>query len=48
MMREDQEIIYWEQNKDKSNKVKGEKKKRKLYSLGTSWNVWVTYTEREM
>lgn len=26
MMREDQEIIFWEQSKDKSNVVKGEEK----------------------
>ena len=27
MMREDQEIIYWEQSKGKSNIIKGEKKR---------------------
>lgn len=31
MMREDQEIIYWEQSKGKSNIIKGEKKKETLF-----------------
>lgn len=45
MMREDQEIIFWEQSKDKSNVVKGEEK---TFFLITGWHFRVSYTEREM
>lgn len=48
MMRKDQEIIYWEQNKGKSNKVKEEKKKENFILWAQAEMFELTYTEREM